>query len=109
MVQRPVWRARFHHPILLTELEELSPAVALLDLIDQANIWEVQSAVWEGTGKELRALLLAHHATSRDADRLLHWTNACGQFLNDLAKIRPLRVKRHRTHGDRAYEIYREF
>jgi Domain of unknown function (DUF3854) len=98
----------FHHPMLLTELEELSPAIALLDLIDLANIWEVHSSVWEGTAKELRALLIAHHKTSRDADRLLHWTNACGQFLNDLARIRPLRVKPTRTHSNRAYEIYRE-
>ena len=98
----------FHHPMLLTELEELSPAIALLDLIDQANIWEVQSSIWEGTAKELRKLLLDHQATRRDAERLLSWTNACGQYLNDLAKIRPLRVKQRRTHSEREYEIYRE-
>jgi bifunctional DNA primase/polymerase-like protein len=98
----------FHHPVLLTELEELSPAITLLGLIDQAEIWEVQSSVWEGTALELRALLNAHHKTSRDAATLLHWVNACGQYLNDLAKIRPARVKRLRTHTSTIYEIYRE-
>ena len=97
----------FHHPYLLTEVEELSPAIALLGLIDIANIWEVQSNVWEGTALELRAELLQHPKTSRDADRLLEWTNACGEYLNDLCEIRPLRVKRFRTDKCRAYEIYR--
>jgi hypothetical protein len=96
----------FHHPVLLTELEELSPAIALLGLIDAADIWEVQSTVWEGTALELRTLLLANHKTARDADRLLGWTNACGQYLNDLAKIRPQRVKKTINPNNRQrYEI----
>jgi hypothetical protein len=84
----------FHHPVLLTELEELSPAIALLGLIDTAHIWEVKSDLWTGTALQLRALLLTHHKTARDADRLLGWTNACGQYLGDLTKIRPHRVKK---------------
>jgi Domain of unknown function (DUF3854) len=97
----------FHHPTLMAELEELSPAIALLGLIDVADIWEVGHDVWEGTALELRAALMTHHKTAVHARRILDWINACGQYLNDLAKIRPARVKRIRTHDDRTYEIYR--
>jgi hypothetical protein len=98
----------FQHPALLTELEELSPAIQLLELIDLAEIWEVQSSVWEGTALELRAALLSHHKTARDAATLLHWTNACGQYLNDLCQIRPARVKAFRDANRRWFELYRE-
>jgi hypothetical protein len=98
----------FHHPTLMAELEELSPAIALLGLIDVADIWEVTEDVWEGTALELRALLIAHHKTAVDARRLLEWVNACGQYLNDLAEIRSARVKRIRTDKHRMFEIYRD-
>jgi hypothetical protein len=90
----------FHHPVLMTELEELSPAITLLGLIDTAHIWEAGRAVWEGSALELRTLLLTHHKTARDADHLLRWTNACGQYLNDLAKNRPERVEKTGKSGN---------
>jgi hypothetical protein len=96
----------FHHPLLLTELEELSPAIALLGLIDQANIWDAQLSVWEGTALDLRALLLTNQKTQRDAGRLLEWINACGQYLGDLARMRPARVKAFRSATRRWFEIY---
>ena len=82
----------------MTELEELSPAFALFGLIDAAQIWEVGSNVWEGTALELRSILVTNNKTARDANRLLDWANACGQYLNDLAESRPSRVKQFRTH-----------
>jgi hypothetical protein len=97
----------FHHPTLMTDLQELSPSFALLGLIDAAEIWEVGHNVWKGTALQLRSVLMAHHKTSRDAGRLLDWMNACGQYLNDLAEIRPARVKQFRTHDERTFEIYR--
>jgi hypothetical protein len=97
----------FHHPTLLTELEELTPAIALLGLIDTADIWDAGNNEWEGTARELRTLLIANQKTGRDAQRLLEWSNACGQYLNDLAEIRGERVKHIRTHDQRRYEIYR--
>jgi hypothetical protein len=97
----------FHHPTLMTDLEELSPAFTLLGLIDAASIWEVGSDVWEGTALELRNILMTHNKTMRDATKLLDWNNACGQYLNDLSEIRPGRVKQFRTHDQRTYEIYR--
>jgi hypothetical protein len=97
----------FHHPMLVEELGELSNEFTLLSLIDQANIWEVQSSVWEGTALELRTALMTHPKVGRDAAELLHWINACGQYLNDLAQKRPTRVKAFRASDKRWYEIYR--
>jgi hypothetical protein len=97
----------FHHQALLTDLEELSPAIALLGLIDAAVIWEVGHDVWEGTALELRNTLITHHKVGPDARKLLDWINACGQYLNDLAEIRPGRVQAFRTHEQRTFEIYR--
>jgi hypothetical protein len=110
----PEWAARrygvvsFQHPSLLSLLEELSPSNHLLALIDLAQIWEIQSNIWEGTALELRAILMEHHKTSRDAVRLLSWPNACGQYLNDLCESHPERVKFFRSKDRRWYKIYRK-
>jgi hypothetical protein len=108
----------WHNPALLTELEELSPAIALLELIDRGDVWtkqiwgssgqlqSIRTIPWKGTALQLRACLLGNHATRHDAQQLLNWTNATGQYLNDLACIRPGRVKALRTHSTREYEIY---
>jgi hypothetical protein len=107
----------FHHPELARELEELSPALALLALIDAADIWTSYDSAtgirgltdpWVGTALELRGLLMSNQKTQRDATRLLDWINACGQYLNDLAGKRPLRVKAFRSSTRRWFEIYRE-
>ena len=107
----------FHHPELARELEELSPALALLALIDAADIWSAYYPAtgirgitdpWVGTALELRGLLMVNQKTQRDATRLLDWVNACGQYLNDLADRRPLRVKAHRNEKRRWFEIFRE-
>jgi hypothetical protein len=107
----------FHHPELARELEELSPVMALLALIDAADIWTsydsatgIQGVIdpWVGTALELRRLLMANQKTQRDATRLLDWVNACAQYLNDLADRRPSRVKAFRKATLRWFEIYRE-
>ena len=108
----------WHHPELLTELDELSPASTLLELIDRADIWrkfawndesqlEPETVYpWTGTALELRSVLLGNPKTKRDAEQLLNWTNATGQYLNDLAKMYPTRIKAQRTHTKREYEIW---
>jgi len=107
----------FHHPELARELEELSAAMALLALIDAADIWTAYDPAigirdvtdpWVGTALELRGLLMTNQKTHRDATRLLDWINACGQYLNDLARKRPLRVKAFRSSTRRWFAIYRE-
>lgn len=100
----------FHHPGLLEALNELSPSYALLTLIDQADIWEkCSNEPWEGTALELRALLMSNSRTQRDANRLLDWTNACGQYLADLEKSSPDRVRNARNNRKRSWLIYRIF
>jgi hypothetical protein len=107
----------FHHPELALELEELSPAIALLALIDAADIWTSYDPTtsirgvtdpWVGTALGLRGLLMTNQKTQRDATRLLDWVNACGQYLNDLADKRPTRVKAYRNSKGRWFEIFRE-
>jgi hypothetical protein len=105
----------FHHPILLKELQDLDPALLLLELIDTANIWNqwdptiakwVTKTPWEGSALELRRVLMNNPTTRNDASSLLKWVNATGRYLNKLAKSRGARVKFiHGKHKD-TYEIY---
>jgi hypothetical protein len=68
--------SEFHHPVLVTALNETSPAYALLGMIDAAKPWGASNTEWQGTALELRTFLMNHQTTSRDADRILGWTNA---------------------------------
>jgi hypothetical protein len=97
----------WHHPTLLGELEELSPAVRLLELIDLLEPWGKVATQWEGSAAELRSLLVNDPTLRRDAEALLSWPNACGQYLSDLARIRKTRVKALRDMRHRWYEIWR--
>ena len=96
----------FHHPELVQALDELNPACVLLELVDQLAPWDTEGKVWQGTSTELRQLLLENDRTRRDATRLLDWTNACGQFLGDLAKIRPKRVQNVRSSEAREWRVF---
>jgi hypothetical protein len=108
------WRdARFgirawHNPSLLRALEELSPARALLELIDRCGIWDVQSSTWDGTGLELRAKLLDNQKTKRDTEELLRYRNAAGQYLIEVSRMRPNRVRHYLKDGYNRFEIFRE-
>jgi hypothetical protein len=82
----------FQNPQLLEYLDELSPATILLELIDQLQPWGVSNCEWQGTSTELRQLLIENERTRREAQRLLDWNNACGQYLGELAK-----TKKHRS------------
>jgi hypothetical protein len=95
----------FHHPELVEALDELSPAFVLLELIDQLQPWGKADHEWEGTATELSRLLLREGRTRRDAERLLNWQNACGQYLGELAKMKPNRVQNARTKHQRAWRI----
>jgi hypothetical protein len=97
----------WHHPELVQEVNALGPASTLLSLIDQADIWQRFENEWSGTALELRAILIEHHKTQRDARKLLNWTNACGQYLKELAKNHPERVKEYRRAKERLWVIYR--
>jgi hypothetical protein len=94
----------FHHPELVEALDELSPANTLLDLIDQAKPWEVDTE-WEGPATELRQILCNNDKTRRDAERILYWTNACGQYLGELEKTHKDRLKSRRVNGRTKWRI----
>ena len=96
----------FHHPQLVEALDELSEALVLLELIDQLKPWGEFASEWEGTATELRQELLKDDRTRRDAQRLLDWTNATGQYLGELAKMKPHRVKNARTTSSRDWIIF---
>lgn len=97
--------AGWHHPELAEALHGLSPAAALLGLIDYLAPWDVAAKEWEGTAEELRAKLLQNGGTATDARRLLEWPQACGNYLATLAKKNPSRVQPHRTNTARLWII----
>jgi hypothetical protein len=77
----------FHHPALVSALEEQAPEVALLELIDQ-ELWRDQTlSHWEGTARDLESALLASDSKVREQTRrLLTWSTACGTYLGRLAQ-----------------------
>jgi hypothetical protein len=95
----------FHHPGLVAALNELSPASALLDMIDRLQPWGLTNSEWEGKSSDLRQMLYQNPITQRDAIRLLEWINSCGQYLGDLAKSHPERVIDARTATKRTWKI----
>ena len=99
--------AGWHHPELAESLHGLSPAAALLGLIDYLAPWGEAAKEWEGTAEELRVLLLQNNGTATDARRLLEWPQACGNYLATLAKKNPSRVQPHRTNTARLWIIRR--
>jgi hypothetical protein len=94
----------WHHPELAAALHHLSPAAALLALIDTLVPWN-GSEEWEGTAEELRRALFADSNTATDAKRLLEWPQACGNYLGILARKQPERVRQHRTGEQRRWII----
>jgi hypothetical protein len=98
--------AGWHHPELAEALHGLSPAAALLGLIDLLAPWGADGE-WEGTAEELRAELFRHGATATDARRLLEWPKACNTYLATLEKRPSSRVERHRTNTARHWLIRR--
>ena len=99
--------AGWHHPELAEALHGLSPASALLGLIDHLAPWGEVANEWQGSADELRAQLLQNGGTMTDARRLLEWPQACGNYLATLAKKTPERVQPHRTNTARLWIIRR--
>jgi hypothetical protein len=97
--------ATFHHPQLAQHLQEFSPQAELLELIDLLKPWGTLDK-WEGSSKELRLQLFKHDSTHDDGKRLLKYPNACGEYLGDLAKSHPHRVKDARTKYARRWIVY---
>lgn len=88
--------AHYHHPHLVHALGEMAPETALLGLVDQLADAGNLALPWTGTASELRTILINEHATRRDAERLLHWTQATGGYLGRLEgdRVRALTKQR---------------
>ena len=101
----------YHHPELLAAMEELSPHVRLLQLIDMGLFASesLQSGqTWEGTAEELEAKLTSDGSACRnEAKKLMSYYNACAKMLGRLAEssMGKERVKRHRTAERRLWRI----
>ena len=95
----------FHHPDLLAALDETSPELRLLNLIDSMQEdAESPSGPWTGTAADLERALQASKF-AYEARRLLDWNNATGTYLGRLAKKHPNRVKCIRTESRREWRI----
>ncbi|MEX1115550.1 MAG: primase-helicase family protein [Akkermansiaceae bacterium] len=87
----------WHHPELVATLLELAPEGQLSALIDTAESTGGIALPWEGTAAELKALLSACQATSRDAEKLLgHWQPATGTYLGRLEGERAVKLTKIR-------------
>lgn len=98
--------AAFHHPALVAELESQAPEVVLLELLD-LELWrDVTVTEWEGTARDLEAVLVDPSSKVRDqARRLLGWASACGTYLSRLALNQPDRVAMDRSAQRRSWII----
>lgn len=86
----------FHDPDLLTELEDLSPEVKLLSLIDTLQIWGIDREPWTGTANELEDVLTEKDKHNR-CQRILGFNSACGTYLARLRHRFPDRISERRT------------
>jgi hypothetical protein len=94
----------YHHPDLLAALDELSPELRLLALIDSELFDSPAPAPWEGTADQLERALRAS-SIGGEVSRLLTFNTACGVFLGRLHHKIPNRIKKHRDAAKRAWTI----
>jgi hypothetical protein len=104
----------FHHPELLSAIQELAPEARLLELIDW-YFWPSQLEEGERlTAKRPSQVHITATALERElfnsplkeeARRLLYFQNATGTFLGRLACKEPERVRSARSANDRGWII----
>jgi len=80
----------FVHPMILKNLEDISPEHRLFGLISQCDTvtdsWRV-NGYWEGTSAELDTALKHYESpTASEARSLLQWNNSTGTYLGRLSK-----------------------
>lgn len=97
----------YHDEELLTAVTGISPEQRLLDLMDEI-LWKrkpaSESGVWEGSAIELEREL-----RSTDfgvvVDKLLHFSSACGVYLQRLANKMPARIESRTNRGKKFWII----
>jgi hypothetical protein len=84
--------AAYQHPEVVEKLEQTSPELRLLEIIDR-GLFGGQVAMtgntppnpWEGTAAALEAKLVSSNSTvTFEARKLLNWQNSCGTYLGRL-------------------------
>jgi len=104
LVSRRFGVKHFHHPDLIAALEDMSPELRLLALIDAAMDEEDQQGPWTGTAADLERRLMAS-PFKEETRRLLDWNNAAGTYLGRLARKCSQRVQQNRTENRREWII----
>ena len=94
----------FQHPDLLAALNEMSPEIRLIGLVDLALEENGHTGQWVGTATDLERLL-NDSTVANEARRLLDWNNATGTYLGRLAKKLPNRVRGQRSKTSRTWTI----
>lgn len=73
----------FHHPDILSALQELSPEAKLHDIIQSVLFMSPVDRTWEGKAIDLEHKL-ADSSHSHEASKILTWQGACGTYLGRL-------------------------
>ena len=103
--------AAYQHPSIVEDIQETTPAMQLLELID-AGLWgtEVTHATWEGSSGEMERILSdRENKVCHEAKRLFSYPKAAGSYL---AKLRDTdaepakgRVKSRKVNGYTVWTI----
>ena len=100
----------FHHPDIVEALSRVSPEERLLAIVDQVIFESAlnsredrpcsptmrypQMSTWKGTADKLESEITGRDSEfSREAQKILTFSNACGTYLGRLAKFHPDRIK----------------
>jgi hypothetical protein len=96
----------FHHPQILSAIDDLAPERRLLSLIDLELFDTPGAGPFEGSAEELERKLTAAGAEAAfEARRVLSYNTACGVYLARLAKKVPHRISFRVLHGRRIWKI----
>lgn len=103
--------ASWQHPVIVGQVEDLSPWKRTLELIEHARPWaegleagDVVRDCWEGTAQDLEALLLAR--CRERAQRVLRGPASTGRDLRAMAERLPARFNRYESHGAVKWRIF---
>lgn len=96
----------YHHPDLLSAIDDLAPETRLLNLIDAIIFADAtpMTRTVELTADEIESRLLNSNM-DYEARRLLSWNNACGTYLGRLHAKHPDRFENRRSPTSRFWVI----
>jgi hypothetical protein len=96
----------YHHPELLAAIDELSPEVRFLTIVDAVIFANPLRKDFECKAIDLeRRLTDQDSGLAHQARALLHFYNACSTYLTRLSDKKPDRVTERRVHGLRLWKI----